>query len=144
MHKFFKQNNKGFTLVETLVAISIFTASILGLISVLASGISNVGYAKKKIMATYLAQEGIEYARNIRDTHVLYEGVSGWNNFLEDSSIKDYPITERDFEGFTRTLSVNPVGKTGEVVEVVSTVLWTQGSGDYSVSFNENLFKWAE
>ena len=63
-----QQKNKAFTLIETLVAISIFTMSILGLLSVLASGISNTNYAKQKVAATYLAQEGIEYVRNLRDS----------------------------------------------------------------------------
>jgi type II secretory pathway pseudopilin PulG len=73
----------GFTLVETLVAVSIFTVSILSLLVVLSSGISNTGYAKKKMAAAYLAQESIEYIRNMRDTYVLYSGNSqtGWNNF---------------------------------------------------------------
>lgn len=100
MKKFFKQKNKGFTriltlqnrkklvsgftLMETLVAISIFTMSILGLLSILSQGISNTGYAKQKIIAGYLAQEGIEYIRNMRDTYVLYDTVdanNGWNLF---------------------------------------------------------------
>jgi prepilin-type N-terminal cleavage/methylation domain-containing protein len=78
------QNNKGFTLVETLVAISIFSVSLIGLLNVLGSGISNTNYAKKKIVATYLAQEGIEYVRNIRDTYVLYSATSaaGWTAFI--------------------------------------------------------------
>lgn len=77
------QKNKAFTLIETLIAISIFSLSILGLLSVLSSGISNTGYAKKKIIASYLAQEGIEYMRNLRDTFVLYNGdpTTGWNSF---------------------------------------------------------------
>ncbi len=74
--------SKGFSLVETLVAVSIFTVSILGLMSVLSSGISNTTYAKQKIIASYLAQEGIEYLRNMRDTYVLYSpGQAGWNDF---------------------------------------------------------------
>jgi Tfp pilus assembly protein PilV len=75
---------EGFTLIETLVAISIFTISILGLLIVLGQGISNTNYAKQKIIASYLAQEGIEYMRNMRDTFVLYDasGVqAGWNAF---------------------------------------------------------------
>ena len=62
----------GFTLVEMLVAISIFSVSILGLMSVLASGIAGANFAKQKVTATYLAQEGIEYLRNKRDNYMLF------------------------------------------------------------------------
>ena len=72
MKIFFKQNNKGFTLVETLVAVSIFTMSLLGIMSILASSIADTTYAKQKMTATYLAQEGIEYMRNVRDTNMFY------------------------------------------------------------------------
>jgi prepilin-type N-terminal cleavage/methylation domain-containing protein len=72
---------RGFTLVETLVAISIFSVSFLGIMSVLASSISNTTYIKQKIIASYLAQEGIEYIRNMRDTFIFYDKTSGWNNF---------------------------------------------------------------
>ena len=82
MKLFFKKIDKlskGFTLVETLVALSIFNVSILGLMSVLAAGISNINYARMKITASYLAQEGIEYIRNMRDTAVLYTN-NGWTS----------------------------------------------------------------
>lgn len=75
---------RGFTLVETLVAISIFSLSILGLLSVLSQGIADINYAKQKMVAEYLAQEGIEYVRNMRDTYALYDpdsGQDGWNDF---------------------------------------------------------------
>jgi Tfp pilus assembly protein PilV len=87
MKKFLYKNyktKKGFTLVEALVAISIFSVSILGLMSVLASSISDTSYAKQKVTASYLAQEGIEYLRNMRDTAVLYNGTdaqTGWDAF---------------------------------------------------------------
>lgn len=94
MRKLFKQKNsglarrsmaEGFTLVETLVAVSIFSMSILGLLVILSQGIADTNYAKKKIIAGYLAQEGIEYIRNMRDTYMLYydttSSASGWNHF---------------------------------------------------------------
>ena len=84
MRKFLRKKNKAFTLVETLVAISIFSVSILGLLSILASGIANTSYAKQKMTASYLAQEGVEYIRNMRDTFVLYDATdaqTGWNSF---------------------------------------------------------------
>lgn len=84
MTKNFKQKNRAFTLVETLIAISIFSFSILGLLLVLGQGISDTGYAKQKIIAGYLAQEGIEYIRNMRDSYVLYTNTDSslsWTNF---------------------------------------------------------------
>ncbi len=82
--KNFNNQNKGFTLVETLVALSIFTVSILSLLVILGGSISNTGYAKRKIIASYLAEEGVEYIRNMRDTFVLYDVINvdnGWNEF---------------------------------------------------------------
>jgi len=84
MKQKFLQKNKAFTLVETLVAISIFSISILGLLSVLTTGVVNTTYDKNKVVASYLAQEGIEYMRNMRDTYVLYDTTSpsnGWTLF---------------------------------------------------------------
>ena len=79
-----KQMHKGFTLVETLIAISIFSVSILGLMSVLSSSVANITFTKNKVIATYLAQEGVEYIRNMRDTFVVYDATNsqtGWNSF---------------------------------------------------------------
>ena len=153
MKKLFKQKNKaftrtpklgvtpkggGFTLVETLVAISIFSVSILGIMSVLASGISHANYAKQKMIALYLAQEGIEYARNIRDTKVLFSVNNGWGEF-RDTPIPP-PLAPSD-TGFTRTIQKNVI--TPDEIKIVSKVEWTQGSGLKSVTFSENLFNWA-
>lgn len=93
MFNYLKQknkNNSGFTLVETLVAISIFSVSIVALMSVLANGISDTNYAKDKRIATFLAEEGIEYVRNIRDTYVNYSDTPdiGWTNFLTKAQLK--------------------------------------------------------
>ena len=148
MKEFLKQKNNGFTLVETLVAISIFTMSILGLMSILTQSISDTGYAKKKMVASYLAQEGIEYLRNQRDTSVLYNATSpavGWGLFKTNinTTLTGYPVSS-DFPGFTRVLNADTVGFGGDEVNISSTVSWLQGSGTYSITFSENLFNWVE
>jgi len=157
MKKIFRQKNRGFTrtpkfgvtpkgggftLVETLVAISIFTVSILSLMSVLASGISDTNYAKQKMVASYLAQEGIEYVRNMRDTDIIsaVNGQAGWDAFKV--APKTYPITNPSFSGFTRTMSMTTIN-TNEV-KIISNVSWTQASGNYNATFSENLFNWVE
>ncbi|MFA6353356.1 MAG: prepilin-type N-terminal cleavage/methylation domain-containing protein [Candidatus Paceibacterota bacterium] len=140
--------NKGFTLVETLVAISIFTMSILGLMSILASSISDINYAKQKIAASYLAQEGIEYVRNLRDTAIIssVDG-TGWTTFKallppsSDSSF--YPPDGSTFPNFTRTISVDTTFGPDEI-KITSDVSWTQGSGDKHIIFSENLYNWTE
>ncbi|MFA5932066.1 MAG: type II secretion system protein [Candidatus Paceibacterota bacterium] len=138
--------NKGFTLVETLVSISIFTMSILGLLVILSGSITDTGYAKKKMAASYLAQEGIEYVRNLRDTAVLYNTTSpqaGWDSFKTPRTIS-YPISNADFPGFIRTVTLVSVPSTTDEVKVFSNVSWTQGSGNYNITLTENLFNWVE
>lgn len=83
--KIFNYKNKsGFTLVETLIALSIFSISVVGLMVVLGKGISDANFAKYKNTASYLAEEGVEYIRNMRDTYVLYDSnpSDGWTQFL--------------------------------------------------------------
>ncbi|OGI95347.1 hypothetical protein A2917_02160 [Candidatus Nomurabacteria bacterium RIFCSPLOWO2_01_FULL_42_17] len=142
MIKLFKKNNGGFTLVETLVALSIFTVSLLGIMSVLASGISNTNYSKQKIIAGYLAQEGIEYVRNLRDTAVLYDAdgaQAGWSSFRDDALPPLDPPTSTSFSRIISKTVTN-----SDEVKISSDVSWTQGSGTFHVIFSESLFNWVE
>lgn len=187
------KKERGFTLVETLVAIAIFTLAIIALMSVLGSGVSDTNYAKKKMTATYLAQEGIEYIRNMRDDYSLYEISTGhnWEEFMDkivtacatsagcyfqdadlyssdymtdvslnpctgtacylyyssDTSRYSYDNSEGEITDFQRIIKVETGSSTapfnsGQEIKVISTVKWTQGSGNYSISFSENLFNW--
>lgn len=62
---------KGFTLVETLVAISVLLLVIIGPMTVAQKGIQNAYYANEQVTATFLAQEAIEAVRTLRDTQAL-------------------------------------------------------------------------
>jgi prepilin-type N-terminal cleavage/methylation domain-containing protein len=71
MKYFIKYNQKGFTLIETLFAILIFSTALVSLIAIAGRGISAADSAREQTVAHYLAQEGIEAARNMRDTNWL-------------------------------------------------------------------------
>ena len=63
--------SKGFTLIETMVAISILMVAIVAPMSLAAQSLSAAYYARDQITAFYLAQEGIEVVRSVRDTNIL-------------------------------------------------------------------------
>lgn len=77
-------NKRGFSLLETIVAISIFSIAVLSILVILGSDIANTNYAKRKIVASFLAEEGIEVVRNIRDTYDQYSvNPDGWVDFSD-------------------------------------------------------------
>ncbi len=62
---------KGFTLIETMVAISILMLGITGPLMLVASSLRNALFARDNITAYYLAQEGIEFVRYVRDDNYI-------------------------------------------------------------------------
>ncbi len=69
-------NKKGFTLIEALIAIFIFSVALVSLITITARGILGVSQARDQFTAQFLAQEGIEFMRNYRDTLIINENTS--------------------------------------------------------------------
>jgi prepilin-type N-terminal cleavage/methylation domain-containing protein len=68
---FKKTAQQGFTLIETLVAITILMLAITGPLTVAHKGLTSSVYARDQMIASYLAQDAIEYVKNIRDTDKL-------------------------------------------------------------------------
>jgi len=94
-HKFqrisknFKSKSSAFTLVEVLIAISILIIGILSGFILVTRALYNVAVIKDRLTASFLAQEGIELTRQIRDSNflrILNEESISWNNGLETGS----------------------------------------------------------
>jgi prepilin-type N-terminal cleavage/methylation domain-containing protein len=65
------KKGRGFTLVETLVAITILTV-VLGVgMGVLQQSLQTANLVRDESTAYFLAEEAIEYARSVRDTDTL-------------------------------------------------------------------------
>ena len=90
---------KGFTIIESLVAITILVATVIGTTSAIQSGISSYIFSKDQVIAFYLAQEGFEQIRNIRDENGL-KGQSWLTGIASDSSDPCY---------FDNACTVDPV-----------------------------------
>ena len=62
----------GFTMVETLVAIAILMISIAGPLTIAQKGLTAAIYARDQVIASFLAQDAMEYIKNVRDNNVNY------------------------------------------------------------------------
>ncbi|MFY9462277.1 MAG: prepilin-type N-terminal cleavage/methylation domain-containing protein [Candidatus Sungiibacteriota bacterium] len=70
--------NAGFTLLETIVALTVIVAAMAGPISLTTRGIFSAKFAKNKLVAVNLAQEGLEIIRQCRDNSVLLNWPGGY------------------------------------------------------------------
>jgi type II secretory pathway pseudopilin PulG len=74
------RTKSAFTLIETLVAVVIFTTSLATLLLVAGRGVAGSTSAREDLTARLLAMEGTELARNQRDSNVL--SGQNWDDFL--------------------------------------------------------------
>jgi len=161
-----KKNNlksKGFTLVEVLVATLVLSIVITATSGILTVNLINATDIKNSYVASGLTQEGMELARNIRD--------SGWfagtpyNNSLPDGTYRlqwnssgfmalgtNPPLAEDPSTGiyaydfgsptiFKRTINIATVVPNVEK-KVTVTVTWTDRGISKSISAEDHLFNW--
>jgi len=65
------RRTRGFTLVETLVAISLLTVSIVAPMTLTSQSLAAAYFSRDQVTAYHLAQEAIEAMRSIRDGQIL-------------------------------------------------------------------------
>jgi prepilin-type N-terminal cleavage/methylation domain-containing protein len=83
--------DKGFTLVETLVAVSILVVAVTGAYSAAQTGLSSATFSKDEVIAFYLAQESVEGIRNFRDANALKHAPSWLSGIADTSGDPCYP-----------------------------------------------------
>lgn len=65
------RSTQGFTLIETLVAISLLTTAIVAPMTLTMQSLASAYYARDQITAFFLAQEALEGVRSVRDANIL-------------------------------------------------------------------------
>jgi prepilin-type N-terminal cleavage/methylation domain-containing protein len=75
--KYFHSSQSGFSLVETLVAITILLIIIVGPMTISSSTARSTSFASEQVIAFFLAQEGVEMVQKYRDDLLLQSFVPG-------------------------------------------------------------------
>ena len=154
----------GFTLIEVLTAIFLIVAGLIGALSIISQTISFTSLSSSKLVANYLAQEGIETVRNIRDGNWLEqnswtEGLldGDWQADYNDSALSPYnddQYLKIDNEGFYNYESGNNTKFRRKITIVQDTdegnprlkvsvlVEWQQIGSPHKVTAQEYLYNW--
>lgn len=159
---------KGFTLMEIIVAMAVITTTLAVSIALISFSISGTRIGKSKIIATALAQEGIEIVRNIRDSNWLgptYKrspsnwrdglGQGNWrvqydklalvsfaNAPLRINSNGFYQYDSGSNTPFYRAITIEYIGN--NQIKVTSQVSWQEQGRSNSVRAEDRLWNWLE
>lgn len=79
------KNKMGFTLIEVIIAIFVITVGVGGAVTLINQTVSFTQITSSKLVVSYLAQEGIEIVKNIRDSNFLKvhkTGSGSWDDGL--------------------------------------------------------------
>jgi len=163
-----KTKQKGFTMIEMIAAIFIISTGIMGVFSLVSQTISYISIASSRLTAIYLAQEGIEVVRNIRDSNFLKinKGEGGsWDDGLSAGQYYNFDYRSRgipdgdncsgklflkidgnfyvcssDSGGFERNIQIVKVG--GDKIDIAVEVAWSERGRNHQVVARENLYQW--
>jgi prepilin-type N-terminal cleavage/methylation domain-containing protein len=95
---YFQKKEQGFSLVETLVAISILLLVVTGPMTISMRTAKSTNFASEQVQAFFLAQEGLELAQKGRDDLLLeyFANPSAvtdpWNSFTDSTSSGEYRL----------------------------------------------------
>ena len=162
--------SRGFTLVETLVAIAILTIAISGPFVAAQRSFIAASIARDQFIATFLAQEALEYIHAIRDDNYLagrdwlsglgaceggssctvdptQEVISACNGICGGLALSDTglynqtPVSSTNHATpFTRTVTIEQINPTE--VRITVSVSFNSGHASHTVSAKESLFNW--
>lgn len=158
------KRNNGFTLVEIVVALGILSFVSVGVIYSISLSLTSAARIKNNLIASNLAQEGLEISRNIRDRdwHLgnnfgtsLPNGdyIIDWTSqalnpfsdvFLKVDGNGFYNYSSGQDSIFKRKITIEDSGQNPPAVERVIKVevSWNEKSGPKSIQAELRLFNW--
>lgn len=155
-------NRRGQLLIEAMIAISIITVGILGVLALLSRSLTLNRVVADQYTATYLAAEGIEVVKNVIDTNIVNS--RPWNAGLSEGAFEvdfqstaltpdqgrqlqfDASTSRFGYQGgattnYRRHIQIQLIG--ANEVRVNSFVDWvTRGGGTFTLNVEDHFFNW--
>jgi len=156
-----KKTEAGFTILELMAVVFVVSIGMIAVMNWISQAFLHARVIRSKLIAAYLAEEGIEIVRNIRDTNWVEGDV--WNSGIgtsgdfemqyDDIALSNYTgrylkINEAGFYNyslgsdtkFKRKISINT--SVNEEISVLVTVSFQEMGKDFEVKALEKLKKW--
>lgn len=143
-------SNKGFSLIETVIALGVLVTGVLGAAGVLAAGMKNLSTSPSNVIVAQKATEAIETVFAARDSHRLtwakinnvanggvfldgaqslkIAGPDGLVNTADDPSIETIVLPGRTvtLTGYTREILIEDVpGENGQLRKITVTIRYS-------------------
>ena len=116
------KKEKGFSLLEVITVLFIISLGLVGILALIVQNVQTETANRNKLIASQLAQEGLELARNMRGDNWL-QG-RGWSKGLNDNDCGGCP-------NYTMDYAMDYTGKKIEVNNIDEAVLQVNGEGYY-------------
>lgn len=158
-----KNYTAGFMLTEGIVASTIIATAVVGILALLASSLRIAQLSESQLVASMLAQEGVEVARAIRDANWIADSPRPWNAgfsngdyqveynstaFLPfsgsplrfDTTTRRYQYDTGTNTEFVRRIIITNLSV--DELRVISRVSWTVRNIPFSIDVEAHLFNW--
>lgn len=156
--------NKAFTLLEVLIAMFILVLGATAAFSSISQTIAAASLVKDRFIASYLAQEGVEIVKNIRDGNWIIG--ENWNNglgsgdweadytsqtlsdnydgdsLLIDNATGFYNYTSGTLTKFKRKINITSIGAGDDRIKVTVEVSWQERGRTHNFVVVSQITNW--
>lgn len=150
-------NQKGQSLVEVIVALSIAVVVVMAFTSATLNAIRDAQFAKNQNQATRISQKTLELVRAVRDqNNQVYSDGTTWSELYDDSSLSSGRCFTLDETALTMsstatcdspydtvfTRQIRLTASTTNRIDVYVKVSWTDNKGTHTAEANTFLSSW--
>ena len=157
----FQKSGAGFSLIGVIVAVFVVSIGLIAILDLSQTSLKAASFSKSRLIASGLAQEGIEVVRYIRQTH------SDWDDWYSAVSSGDYLVqydsanllvfseTPLDFDidsglyqygfgnesSFYRKIALTKM-PSGDEVKVIVEIKWWKSGNWHNLTVEDRLWNW--